>query len=94
MQIAKNVFNIITTDLTSIKIIIKTFDEIIYANTFVSSQRYTYHDKIHQIVVQNKRAYKDLISCAIEAVEDFREKAEIKAKTKMKKIMNDETKNV
>ena len=44
--------------------------------------------------MQNKRAYKNLISCAIKTVENFREKTKIKAKTKINEIMNNEVKNV
>lgn len=58
---------VLNVETTAARAIVKAFGVIAYANTLVGSQRYTYHRRLHRIIVQGRQAYQDLITCAIEA---------------------------
>ena len=69
LQAAAKVFD---RDITTVRAITKAFDLIAYANTLVGSQRYTYHARLHQIILERRQAYQNLIACAMQSAEASR----------------------
>lgn len=63
LQAAARVFG---HEVTAVRAITKAFGVIAYANTLVGSQRYTYHARLHQAIVDSRQAYQSLIACAIQ----------------------------
>ena len=72
--------------------IVKAFKIIVFANTLINNQRENYHEKMHQMILEKKQTYKNLIHLTIKIVEGFdiqkarkNEKNEKKKKKKEKK---------
>ena len=71
LQGAERVFNAREAGTTSIRAIVKAFGVIALANTLVGSQRESYHGKVHQVVLEGRQAYKNLIHSAMRTAEGF-----------------------
>ena len=56
-------------DDTGIRKIIKAFAIIAKANTLVGSQRYTYVEELHEVILAGRQAYQNLIQCVIGSAE-------------------------
>lgn len=65
---------------TPLRAIVKAFDLVVKANALVGSQRYTYEERLHEIIMEGRKAYKSLIQCVIvvEASLSYEEVSEAK----------------
>lgn len=68
LQAAERIMPIRTTPLQAI---VRAFGLIALSNTLVGSQRYTEPGSLHQHVLDARRAYQELITCASPAAEGF-----------------------
>ena len=66
LQAAERVMTIQTTPLQAI---VRAFGLIALSNTLVGSQRYTEPNMLHQHILNARRAYQELITCAMPAAE-------------------------
>ena len=60
LQIVERIMNI---EIFSFRAIIKTFDIIAHFNTLVESQRHTFSNRLHRLIVRAKEVYQNLIRC-------------------------------
>ena len=50
------------------RVIVKTFNIIVEANIIVESQRYIYFDKFHEMILNIKKIYQNIIRCDINTI--------------------------
>ena len=58
LQIVEKIINVKTSTLRAI---IKVFDIIVYSNTLINNQRYTYSKRFYQMILKTRKTYQNLI---------------------------------
>ena len=71
LQNAERIFNARKIDIINIKTIVKAFEVIVFANTLINNQRENYYEKMHQMMLEKRQTYKNLIHSIIKIVENF-----------------------
>ena len=54
-----------TIEISSLRTIVKAFDDIAISNIWIDTQRYMYSKQLHDMILKARKTYQDLIRCEI-----------------------------